>query len=81
MTIQPRRASSPSSSLFFFPLILVLARTAVQRRRKEEEEDENGGKKTGSEVDPSVSKAASESNLGEKSLSQHEGGAVKTQVQ
>lgn len=40
-----------------------------------------GEKKTGIEVDPSVNKAASESNFGEKRQSQHEGGAVKTQVQ
>lgn len=38
-------------------------------------------KKTGIEVNPFVNKAASESNLGEKRQSQHEGGAVNRQVQ
>ena len=48
---------------------------AFARRGKKQE------KKTGIEVDPSVNKAASESNFGEKRPSQHEGGAVKRQVQ
>lgn len=43
-------------------------------------EERGEGKKTSLEVDPSVNKAASESNFGEKRQSQHEGGAVKAQV-
>lgn len=52
---------------------------AFARRGKKKKE--KGKKKTGIEVNPFVNKAASESNFGEKRQSQHEGGAVKRQVQ
>ena len=81
MKIQSRRGSSSlssSSSCYFSPLFS--SHCGICQKRKEEGE---GGerKKTGIEVDPSVNKAASESNFSEKRQSQHEGGAVKTQVQ
>lgn len=46
-------------------------------QEKGEEEGGGGWGETGIEVDPSVNKAASESNFCEKRQSQHEGGAVK----
>ncbi len=68
-------SSSPSSSCS--PALLSLWHLPGEERRRRG----RGKKKTGIEVNPSVNKAASESNFGEKRQSQHEGGAVKGQVQ
>ncbi len=69
-TIQKRLSSSPSSSC---SSALSSSHCGIYQERKEEEGE--GKKKTDFEVDPSVNKAASESNFGEKRQSQHEGGA------
>lgn len=71
-------SSLPSSCCDVSPLFSS-HRGICQERNKEEGVE--GGKKTGIEVDPSVNKAASDSNFGEKRQSQHEGGAVRMQVQ
>lgn len=82
MKIQSRRGFSPllpppPPPASFLPFS---SDCGICQERKEEE-GEGEKKKTGIEVNPFVNKAASESNFGEKRQSQHEGGAVKRQVQ
>lgn len=72
------RYNPEEAPLFFYFSALYSSDCGICQERKEEEKK---GKKTDFEVDPSVNKAASESNFGEKRQSQHEGGAVKRQVQ
>lgn len=73
----PLPSPPPATSLPFSPFTVA----EDEKKKKKEGEKREEKKKRGIEVDPFVNKAASESNFSEKTQSQHEGGAVKTQVQ